>query len=276
MFGTSTFKIHHKNGFDYLKISGEKEDTYDLVLLHGMFGGLSNYDALIQHIEGYNIFVPAIPIYDFDRAKLNIRNLSSWIHIFCESMGVSQPVLIGNSMGGHIALDYALQYPDNVTSLVLTGSSGLQEKDFGSSWPRRNDRKYIRKEAEKIFYQDLVNEDILDEIMDVIGNWSKLSNMLAIARDTHEYNMEEYLKDITHEALLIWGRNDQITPPEVARIFYKKLPHARLQWIDKCGHAPMMEHPQTFALILNEFLLELKSKQQNKATTDYEENYSHF
>jgi len=276
MFGTSKFKTYHKNGFDYLKISEDEKNIYDLVFLHGMFGGLSNYDELIQHIDGYNIYVPSIPIYDFDHSNLSIRNLTQWTHEFCEALNISQPVLLGNSMGGHMALEYALQYPDDVKALVLTGSSGLQEKDFGSSCPRRNDRKYIRKQAEQIFYQDLVNDIILDEIMEVIGTPAKLSNMLAVARDTHEYNMEQYLSQITHDVLLIWGKNDRVTPPEVANTFYQKLPHAQLYWIDKCGHAPMMEHPQRFAFFLNEFLVELKNEQTGKTSTDYEENYSHF
>lgn len=274
MFGTSKFKIHHKNGFDYLKISGDQTGALDLVFLHGMFGGLSNYDELIQHIDSYNIYVPAIPIYDFSRSDLSIRKLTQWTRHFCDAMGISNPVVVGNSMGGHIALEYGRQFSDGIRGLVLTGSSGLQEKDFGSSCPRRNDRQYIRKQAEEIFYEDLVNDVMLDEIMEVIRNPIKLSKMLTIARDTHEYNMEQFLPEIDHDVLLIWGKNDKVTPPEVAHTLHKKLPHAQLRWIDKCGHAPMMEHPQTFALFLNEFLIELQNK--SKISTDYEENYSHL
>jgi pimeloyl-ACP methyl ester carboxylesterase len=175
-----------------------------------------------------------------------------------------------------VALDYTVQYPENVSSLVLTGSSGLQEKDFGSTCPRRNDREYIRKQAALTFYDDLIDEEIMDDIMEVVSNPAKLRNVLTIARDTHEYRMEEYLPKIQQEVLLIWGENDQITPPEVARKFRNKLPNAHLNWIEKCGHAPMMEHPETFALFLNEFLIEQQNKAKNKTNTDYEENYSHF
>ncbi|HKK46666.1 MAG TPA: alpha/beta hydrolase [Balneolaceae bacterium] len=274
MFGSSKFTVYHKNGFDYIKISENKSGADDLIFLHGMFGGLSNYDELIQHIDGFNIYVPSIPIYDFDRSDLSIRNLTQWVHNFCEMLEIPNPVLVGNSMGGHMALEYALQYSDHVKALVLTGSSGLQEKDFGSSCPRRNDREYIRKQAEEIFYGDLVNDTILDEIMGVIRNPVKLGKMLTIARDTHEYNMEQYLSQIEHEVLLIWGKNDKVTPPSVAHTLHQKLPHVQLRWIDKCGHAPMMEHPQTFALFLNEFLIELRNKRIT--STDYEENCSHF
>lgn len=275
MFDKSDFEIHHLSGFRYLKISKGLENANALVLLHGMFGGLSNYDALIKNIDDYNIFVPSLPIFDLDASELSIRKLTLWLREFMEAMGLDHPILLGNSLGGHLALDYALQYPKQVSALILTGSSGLQEKDFGSTCPRRNDREYIRKQAARTFYDEQIEDGILDDIMEVVTDPAKLRNVLVMARDTHEYNMEQYLSDISQEVLLIWGKNDVITPPEAARLFYRNIPNARLRWIDKCGHAPMMEHPQTFALLLNEFLIELQNKRKDK-TTDYEENYSHF
>ena len=275
MFGSSTYNVTKRNGFEYLNITG-KSDRMNLVMLHGMFGGLSNYDPVIKHIGEYNIFVPAIPLYDFGAREISIRTLTDWVHSFCRETAIENPVLLGNSMGGHLALDYALRYSEHVRALVLTGSSGIQEKDFGSTFPRRKDREYIRKQAALTFYEDLIDEVIMDEIMEVVTDSSKLLNMLAIARDTHEYNMEEHLQQIEQPALLVWGRNDKITPPQVARTFEKKLPDAKLRWIDKCGHAPMMEHPQKFALFLNEFLIELQNKRSKNSITDYEKNYSHL
>ncbi|NGP88548.1 alpha/beta fold hydrolase [Fodinibius halophilus] len=267
MFGASRYKVHKKNNFEYLYISANDESAQNVIMLHGMFGGLSNYDPLIEHAEGCNIIVPSIPLYDFKARKLSIQKLSGWLHKFTKELHIENPILLGNSMGGHLALDYALQYPDMVSALVLTGSSGIQEKDFGSSFPRRKDREYIRKQAALTFYEDLIDDEIMDEIMEVVTSPSKLLNMLAIARDTHEYNMEEFLADIPHATLLVWGRHDEITPPEVGRTFFDKLPNAQLRWIDKCGHAPMMEHPKTFALLLNEFLIELPKTNHSKYNT---------
>lgn len=276
MFGNSQFENHHYNGFRYLKILRDQQNANALVCLHGMFGGLSNYDALINHIDDCNIFVPSIPIHDFKSGELSIRNLTRWLHDFIESMELNRPTLLGNSMGGHLALDYTIQHPENVSSLVLTGSSGLQEKDFGSTCPRRNDREYVRKQAALTFYDDLIDEELMDDIMNVVKDPAKLRNVLTIARDTHEYHMEEYLPQIKQDVLLVWGENDNITPPEVADKFHDQIPNARLKWIEKCGHAPMMEHPKTFALFLNEFLIEQQNKVKSKTTTDYEENYSHL
>lgn len=277
MFGNSQYKNHYKNGFKYLKISKGDNEARAVVLLHGMFGGLSNYDSLIKHIDGYNIFVPAIPVYDSDFGKVSIQKLTDWLHTFLQTMELNGPILLGNSMGGHLALDYTIRHPENVSSLILTGSSGVKEKDFGSTFPRRSDRAYIRKQAELTFYDDrFVTEEVVDDIIKIITHPSKLRNILTIARDTHEYNMEQFLENIRHEVLLIWGKNDKVTPPDVARQFHRGLPNSRLKWIDQCGHAPMMEHPQKFARFLNEFLTEQKNKSKKKIITDYEENYSHL
>jgi len=272
MFDNSTFKKRYQNGNKFLIISkGQPAQT--LLCLHGMFGGLSNYDALINKLENCRVIVPSIPIHDLG-PQLSIETLTQWLKGFIDELEIDQPILLGNSLGGHLALDYTIKYPDNVQALVLTGSSGLQEKDFGSSCPRRNDREYVRKQAAQTFYQDMVDETLLDDIMDVITDPAKLKNILTVARDTHEYDIERHLPEITQKVLLVWGKNDEITPPEAARKFYEKLPNADLRWIAECGHAPMMEHPETFALFLNEFLIELQNKRKDKST-DYEEDYSH-
>lgn len=267
MFGSSEFKVFKKNGFEYLNISAEDSDNHDLIFLHGMFGGLSNYDPLLKQIQGYNIFVPKIPIYELGMREISISRLTEWLHSFCIELNIENPILLGNSMGGHLALDYAQKYNDNIFALVLTGSSGLLEKNFGSTFPRRKDRDFIKKQANLTFYEDLIDDTVMDEIMEVVKSPKKLTNLLALTRDTHKYNMEEHLSKINQEVLLIWGRQDEITPPKVADMFLEKLPNAQLHWIDKCGHAPMMEHPDKFATFLNDFLIQLKDKSNTKTTT---------
>ncbi|SMO74652.1 alpha/beta fold hydrolase [Fodinibius sediminis] len=272
MFGTSDFKVHTKNGFEYLNIQAENPDAQHLVLLHGMFGGLSNYDPLLKKIQGYTIFVPKIPIYELGVREISISRLTQWLRSFCKELNIEQPVLLGNSMGGHLALDYTRKYPDEVAALVLTGSSGLLEKDFGSTFPRRKDRNFIRKQANLTFYEDLIDDTVMDEIMKVVKSPSKLTKLLALTRDTHSYNMEKYLPEINQEVLLIWGKQDEITPPEVAHMFLEKIPNAELHWIDKCGHAPMMEHPTQFATLLKDFLDRLEDNPNSK-TRNYEEDH---
>lgn len=275
MFGTSDYKVYKRDGFEYLNISTDVPDAQNLILLHGMFGGLSNYDPLLKEIQGYTIFVPKIPIYEMGTREISISRLTEWLRSFCETLDIQNPVLLGNSMGGHLALDYAQKYQDDIAALVLTGSSGLLEKDFGSTFPRRKDRNFIRKQANLTFYEDLIDDTVMDEIMTVVKSPSKLTNLLALTRDTHSYNMEKYLPRIKQKVLLIWGKQDEITPPEVAHMFLEKLPNAELHWIDKCGHAPMMEHPEKFASLLKDFLLQIENSSNSKKS-HYEKDHPHF
>lgn len=261
MFGATKYSVQTNNGIRYLQVDAINKTgrAQTIVLLHGMLGRLSNYDGLIEQMQDCRLLVPEIPLFDYGCSKLSIRNLTSWLHSFIKENEVSRPVLVGNSMGGHLALNYTMKHADNVSALVLTGSSGIQEKDFGSSFPRRKDRSFIQKQVERTFYKDIVNQQIVDDIMEVITTPSKLVNLLAIARDTYEYNLENSLDDITKPTLLIWGKNDNITPPKVAHKFHNGLQNSELRWIDKCGHVPMMEYPEKFASFLKDFLLTINT-----------------
>lgn len=264
MFGNTQFNVKNSNGYRFIDRRSVDENKPVLVMLHGMFGGLSNFDPLIRYLGRYPVFVPEIPVYEFDCSTLGIPKLSQWVHSVLDQQGIGNPVLLGNSMGGHIALDYALRYPDDIRALVLTGSSGLFENDFGSTRPRRYDRSYVKERASLTFYEDIVNESIIDEILEVLKSTQKLGRLLRIARSTHEYNLENQLEQIEHPVLLIWGEEDVITPPDVAETFCSKLPNAELKWISRCGHAPMMERPEPFAFYLSEFLEKLENESLGK------------
>ncbi len=276
MFGSSKYPVYRNNGYKFLKISNNRNKRPPVVLLHGMFGGLSNFDPLIKRLNNHTIYVPLIPLYNFDREELSIPRLAEWLQKFCIECEIKQPVLLGNSMGGHIALEYGRVFTEEVSGLVLAGSSGLFENDFGKTNPKRNDREYIRKRAALTFYEDIVTEELIDEIMEVTQSPKKLPKLLKIARSTHQYNMESMLKDIDVPVLLIWGKDDEVTPPRVAELFHEKLPDSRLKWIDKCGHAPMMERPDEFVRHLKPFLKQLEHVKANKNNQqNYEGNYSH-
>lgn len=284
MFCNTKYPISEADGYRYIKQvppgSGKKPV---LVLLHGMFGGLSNFEALIDRFKDRcTIFVPEIPLYTFPSTNITIRKLTEWLTGVLNDHSFKQSIVLGNSMGGHLALDLALRQPAAVRALVLSGSSGLFEKPFGSTCPRRFDRDYIYEQASQTFYDDLVDDAMLDDIMEVLQNPRKLMRLLRVARSTHRYNMEELLPGIDKPALLIWGRQDKITPPETARQFEELLPTARLQWIDRCGHAPMMERPEVFCDLLEPFLKSLhgssslKRKPQTMKDNERKKDYSHI
>jgi pimeloyl-ACP methyl ester carboxylesterase len=229
-----------------------------IVVLHGLFGALSNFEGVISHFsQNYRVMVPMMPLYDLPLLQTGVMSLSKFIIEFIEFKGLKDVFLLGNSLGGHVALVTAKQRPELVKSLILTGSSGLYENAFGGSFPRREDKDYIRKKIAVTFYDpEMVTDELVDVTFKLVQDRSKLVKVLALAKSAIRHNMRDDLPNYKMPVCLIWGKNDTITPPEVAEEFHETLPDSDLFWIDKCGHAPMMEHPETFNQILSDWLKE--------------------
>lgn len=229
-----------------------------LVVLHGLFGALSNFTHVLEHFsKDFRVVIPLMPIYDLPLKKTNVPTLADYIHTFIKDREYKDVTLLGNSLGGHVSLVYTVSYPNMVRALILTGSSGLYENAFGGSFPRREDRNYIRNKVETTFYDPAnATDELVEEVFSIINDKSKLFRILAIAKSAIRHNMREELPSIKIPVCLIWGRNDTVTPPEVAEEFHQLLPDSSLFWIDKCGHAPMMEHPEEFNRLLGPWLEE--------------------
>jgi pimeloyl-ACP methyl ester carboxylesterase len=239
----------------------EKGEGTPIIILHGLMGGLSNFDGVMNFFpdKGYKVVVPELPIYDYPLLKTNIKNISKFIKSFIDDQGYEDVILLGNSLGGHIGLLTTKFYPDNIKGLVITGSSGLYESAMGESYPKRGDYDYIKKKAENVFYNPAVaTKEIVDEVYESVNDRNKLIRTLAIAKSAIRHNMAKDLPDMPQPTCIIWGKQDHVTPPNVAEDFHKLLPDSTLYWIDKCGHAPMMEHPEEFNKLLYKWLVDNK------------------
>jgi 2-hydroxy-6-oxonona-2,4-dienedioate hydrolase len=231
-----------------------------LVLLHGLFGALSNFQELIEYFRHhYKVIVPMLPLFDLDLLHTSVGGLQKYLYKFMEARNYKQVHLLGNSLGGHVALLYVLKHPERVQSLILTGSSGLFENGMGDSYPKRGDYEYIKKKTQITFYDPrTATKELVDEVYEIVNNRLKAIKIIALAKSAIRNNLGEELNQIKQPTLLIWGNNDTITPPFVAREFNKLIPNSELHFIDKCGHAPMMEVPGEFNQILHKFLTKLK------------------
>lgn len=224
-----------------------------IVILHGLMGGLSNFDGVADFFpkKGYKVIIPELPLYTNSILKTNVKAFAKFVKDFIVRIGYSEVILLGNSLGGHIALYFAKLYPQYLKAMVLTGSSGLYESAMGDSYPKRGDYEYIKKKAEDVFYDpEVATKEIVDDVFATVNDRMKLIKTLTIAKSAIRHNMSKDLPKIQTPTCLIWGKNDKVTPPEVAIEFHELLPDSDLYWIDKCGHAAMMEHPEEF----NEFL----------------------
>lgn len=248
----------------FLSLKKEKKYSYveqgegnPLILLHGLMGGLSNFNHLTEYFsqKGYKVYIPKLPIYSLPVLTTNVSGIAKFVNSFIRDIVKQPATLIGNSLGGHVGLVVAHKYPQQVKSLVLTGSSGLYEKSFGETFPKRGDYEYVKKKSQEVFYDPKVaTKEIVDEVYDVLNDRAKALKTVYIARSAMKHNMAADLPNIKQPVLLIWGKQDNVTPPEVAVEFNRLLPNATLHWIDECGHAPMMEHPEVFNEILHNWL----------------------
>ncbi|RMG84849.1 MAG: alpha/beta hydrolase [Bacteroidetes bacterium] len=253
------YHIKEDGKFKYIETQG---GTETLILLHGLLGALSNFEGILRHFgPKYNVVVPILPIFELPIRKVSVSGLVDYVARFVEFKGFDEVHVLGNSLGGHIALLYALANPDKISSITLTGSSGLFESAMGSTFPKRGNYEYIKKKAEDTFYDPAVaTKELVDEIFEVVNNRNKAIRVVATAKSAIRHNLGDKLHLIKAPTLLIWGKQDKVTPPFVAEKFQELLPDARLVWIDKCGHAPMMEHPEIFNEHLETFIREVTSK----------------
>ena len=244
--------IRSEQGFAYIE-EGEGEL---ILLLHGLFGALSNWEhVLAQFSPHYKVVIPLIPIYEMPLRQANLAGLVQFITGFIQLKKFESFTLVGNSLGGHVGLIYTLQHPAQVRRLVLTGSSGLYENTMGGSFIKRGDYGYIAERVRYTFYDPQVaTPAYIDEVFDIVQDRNKAIRILSIAKSAQRHNMAHELPRIQTATLLIWGLNDTITPPLVAHEFNTLLPNSQLRFMDRCCHAPMMEHPAKFNHILGQFL----------------------
>ncbi len=256
-----SYQLKQHEKFKFIE-EGEGEP---LMLLHGLFGAMSNFKDLVDYFKkDYKVIVPILPLFELDLFHTTVGGMAKYVNRFIEARGYDNIHLLGNSLGGHVALIHILKYPEKIRSLILTGSSGLFENGMGDSYPKRGDYEYIKRKTEVTFYDPATaTKELVDEVFEITNNRLKVIKIIALAKSAIRNNLGEELNQIKQPTLLIWGNNDTITPPFVAQEFNKLIPASELYFIDKCGHAPMMEVPDEFNKILEQFLIRLK---ENAAT----------
>jgi 2-hydroxy-6-oxonona-2,4-dienedioate hydrolase len=252
-----SYQIKQDGKFKFIE-EGEGEP---LMLLHGLFGALSNFQDLIAHFSKTNkVVVPILPLLDLDLLHTSVGGLQKFVHRFIEHRNYKNIHLLGNSLGGHVGLVLVLKHPEHIKSLILTGSSGLFENGMGDSYPKRGDKEYIRKKTQLTFYNpDLATEELVNEVFEITNNRLKVIKIIALAKSAIRNNLGEELNQVKQPTCLIWGNNDTITPPFVGKEFNRLIPNSELHFVDKCGHAPMMEVPVEFNQILEQFLNKIKN-----------------
>ncbi len=249
------FNLIEQDGFKYID-EGKGEP---LLLLHGLFGALSNWkDVLVHFSKSHRVLIPLMPIFEMNILKLSVDGLANFIDDFIEYKKLRRINLLGNSLGGHVALVYLKKHPEKIRSLLLTGSSGLYENALGESYPRKSDKIYLKGRIGVTFYDpQMATDELVDEVYDSLQDRMQLLRLIRMAKSAIRHNMKKDLPQFTLPTCLIWGKQDIITPPNVAEEFHQLMINSELHILDKCGHAPMMERPKEFNEIAEKFFQKL-------------------
>ncbi len=205
------YEVKEDGKFRYIE-EGEGEP---LVLLHGLFGAMSNFMGIIEHFKPqYKVVVPMLPLYELDIFHTSVGGLANHVNKFIEKKDYRNIHLLGNSLGGHVALVHLLKHPERIKSLILTGSSGLYEHGMGDTYPKRGDYEYIKTKTELTFYDPkIASKELVDEVYSIVNSRLKAIKIIALAKSAIRNNLGKELNNIKIPTLLIWGRNDTITPP---------------------------------------------------------------
>lgn len=248
--------IIEEDNFRYIETKGGSEN---LLLLHGLFGALSNFGGIISHFsQSYNVIVPMLPIFELPLRKVSVAGLVDHVAEFVAYKGYESVHVLGNSLGGHVSLLFALEHPEKISSIILTGSSGLFESAMGTTFPKRGDRDFIRKKTQDTFFNpEVATDELINEVYDIVNDTAKAIRIIATAKSAVRHNLADSLGQIKAPTLLIWGKNDNVTPAFVGEKFHELIANSKLIFVDECGHAPMMEHPQIFNQHLETFLEEV-------------------
>ena len=244
--------IKEEGAFKYVEVGSGPV----ILNLHGLFGALSNFKDVTDYFsKDYTVVIPILPLYTLDLDKTSVTGMVDYIDAFIEYKGYEKVHLIGNSLGGHIALLYTLRKQEKVASMTLTASSGLFESSLGDQYPRKSDKSYIKRKTAETFYDpELASDELVDEVYDIVNSREKAIRVVFIAKSAVRHNLRDELYKITIPCNLIWGASDTITPPFVGEEFKKLLVNSELTILEKCGHAPMMERPEEFNRIMAAFL----------------------
>jgi len=241
--------------FDYKPLLDLGEGK-PVILLHGLFGNLSNWGHVAHEFSStHRVIIPRMPFYSNPISRERLDDLVYYLENFIAHHALEHVILMGNSLGGHVALLYTWQNPARVNKLVLAGSSGLFENSFGGSFPRVKDYEYIRAKVSSTFYQqEVVTKELVDEVYLTVQSKANTLSIIGLARAAQRNNVADLLGQIDVPTLLIWGLQDTVTPPEVAIDFHNHLPNAEVIFLDHCGHVPMMEQPGLFNQYVRKFL----------------------
>ena len=252
------------------------EDKPPLVWLHGLSGQWQNWLLNIPaFMDRYRCVAPDLPGFgesEMPREDISISGYAGTVDAICEQLGIEDPTVIGNSMGGFAGAELALTQPTRVAKLVLVSAAGLSTEYRRAQpllvgarlWTLATARTTARADAvirrprlRRLALQGVVRypEKLSGPLAWELVQGASKPGFVQALKANLEYSFRDRLPQIEVPTLIVWGRNDMVVPVgDAAR--YERLigPNAHKVVFEDTGHLPMLERPTRFNALLDQFL----------------------
>lgn len=267
----------------FIEVSGVRVRYHELgqgpvlVLLHGSgpgASGWSNYNrnaaALAAH---FRVIIPDLPGFGASDMKPVDAKVPGWwagiIRGLLDALGIDRAHFVGNSMGGMVSLKIALETPERVDRMILMGPGG--GAPIFTTWPTPGILNLVTAyEGEGItaakvrafittclFDPSVVTDELVAQRLQAATDPRIVAQppmRVGPGGPPEDLWRDARLTRLTHETLILWGREDRVLPLDNAMMLLKQIPRAQLHVIPQCGHWVMWEQPALFNRVTLSFL----------------------
>jgi pimeloyl-ACP methyl ester carboxylesterase len=239
-----------------------------VILLHGLGGDVSNWAATLPALaKHYHVY--ALDQIGFGQSAkpliaYRVATLVDFLHGFYKQAGITKATLVGNSLGGWTAAAFTLAYPDKVDKLVLVDAAGYSPERSGMKLTRETLQTLnpatladLKRTLNTIFYNKaLITDATVEQFFAQRlkrGDGYTISQFLESALTGQDF-LDNKVKQIKAPTLVVWGRQDELTPLAMGEAFAQDIAGAQKAYLDKCGHVPQLECAAAFNEALLKFL----------------------
>ena len=262
----------------HYRVEGLAQDSIPLVLLHGTGASLHTWDGWVNALKTERKIIRLdLPAYGLTgpnpTSDYSQEFYASFINDFLTKLGVKQCIISGNSLGGSIAWNFAVKYPEKVSKMILVDAGGYAIKSKSvpiafqvAGWPLiKNLFKYVtprsivQKSVENVYAdKSKVTETLVDRYFELSlreGNRQAFIDRMSEFRNKGIINIKtSQIKDLSMPTLIIWGDKDLLIPLEVGEKFHADLPNDTLVVFKDLGHTPMEEDAAKTVAAVKDFL----------------------
>jgi len=245
-----------------------------LVLVHGFLDSLKTWRRNVN-VLAQNHRVYAIDVLGFgssDRVRDHIYTLkqqAAFLKEFFDSQNIKKADLVGHSMGGALALQFAYDFPDSLHKLVLVAPATY----IYASLPRNGLRRVPRPISRGVLgIYEMMQGDRANPVRFAYGDPAQIKDdsvqfrnqmmrrrgqhdaLISMSKSKRESDVPQEMHQVNAPTLIVWGKKDRVVPMQHAQKHLEELPNARLEWIENAGHLPHEEAPDAFNTLVSGFL----------------------